>query len=105
MLCEAEYDVDEINAEGDKKNQNCIFKHNYNANNLSYQTYVNENIFHDKTLPRINLKCVNEECPSNTEGNHERLFTLSIIKKIYSMSMPVVTVRKYGPIHPYNLKN
>tara|TARA_Y100000590_G_scaffold455270_1_gene603598 strand:- start:1424 stop:1822 length:399 start_codon:yes stop_codon:yes gene_type:complete len=76
MLCEAEYDVDEINEGGNKKNQNCIFKHNYNSNNLSYQTYVNENIFHDKTLPRINLKCINEECPSNKEGKPREVISI-----------------------------
>lgn len=65
LLCEAEYDVDELS---DSSQNKCIFKHNYNSNNLSYKTYINENIFHDKTLPRINLKCINDKCPTNTQG-------------------------------------
>ena len=65
LHCESEYDVDELSK---SKQNKCIFKQNYNTNNLSYKTYVNENIFHDKTLPRINLKCVNDKCPTNTDG-------------------------------------
>ena len=68
QTCEAEYDVDEVTKNKNKSQNNCIFKQNYNHNNLSYKTYINENIFHDKTLPRINLKCINNKCPSNTEG-------------------------------------
>jgi DNA-directed RNA polymerase subunit M/transcription elongation factor TFIIS len=47
VQCEAEYDVDEVDKNNQNKNQNCIFKHNYNSKKLSYKTYINDNIFHD----------------------------------------------------------
>ena len=65
-LCNSEYDVEELNKD---KTQNCIYKHNYDTNNYSFKTYVNDNIFNDPTLPRLgNLKCINDECKTNTEG-------------------------------------
>ena len=65
-LCNSEYDVEELNKD---KTRNCIYKHNYDTNNYSFKTYVNDNIFNDPTLPRLgNLKCINDECKTNTEG-------------------------------------
>ncbi len=78
LLCEAEYDVDELS---DNSQNKCIFKHNYNSNNLSYKTYINKNIFHDKTLPRINLKCVNDKCPTNTEGKPKEVIYIKYNQK------------------------
>ena len=48
-LCLTEYDLKELN--GSTK---CIYRKNYNLNKVSYKTYLNENIFQDKTLPIIN---------------------------------------------------
>ena len=65
-LCSSEYDVNDL-SEG--KQNKCIYKHNYNTNNYSFKTYTNENIYQDPTLPRLNnLKCINENCITNTEG-------------------------------------
>lgn len=65
-LCSSEYDVSDLSSSNKTK---CIYKHNYNTNSYSFKTYVNDSIFNDPTLPRLNnLKCVNEKCKTNTEG-------------------------------------
>ena len=78
-LCNSEYDVGELS--GGKQNK-CIYKHNYNTNNYSFKTYVNDNIFKDPTLPRLgNLKCINEKCKTNTEGMSKEVVYIMYCKE------------------------
>lgn len=63
-LCLSEYSLEDLN-----KGSKCVYKQNYNTNDYSFRTYVNDNIYDDPTLPRINnLKCINEKCDTNTKG-------------------------------------
>ena len=64
-LCLTEYDLKDL-----KGSTKCIYTKNYNLNKVSYKTYLNENIFEDKTLPIINnLDCINNECPTYKDKN------------------------------------
>lgn len=64
-LCLTEYNLKEL--EGSTK---CIYKQNYNVNKYSYKTFLNDNIFEDKTLPVINnLDCINSQCITNKDKN------------------------------------
>ena len=57
-LCLTEYDLKNL-----KGSTKCIYKQNYNINKYSYKTFLNDNIFEDKTLPVINnLECINSDC-------------------------------------------
>jgi DNA-directed RNA polymerase subunit M/transcription elongation factor TFIIS len=71
-LCKAEYET---------KNK-CVFKQNYDVNSYSHKTYVNENIFEDPTLPRLgNIKCINDECPTNKQGVAKEVLYIKYSKK------------------------
>ena len=63
-LCMSEYNLEDLN----KKN-NCVSKQTYNNKSYLHKTFINDNLFDDPTLPRVtNLKCINDNCKSNTEG-------------------------------------
>ena len=47
QTCEAEYDVDEVNKNKNKSQNNCIFKQNYNNNNLSYLLNILDGTYND----------------------------------------------------------
>ena len=64
-LCETKYNLDEL-----KGSSKCVYKQNYNNNKYNYKTYLNKNVFEDKTLPIINnLDCVNKDCITNKDKN------------------------------------
>ena len=61
-LCGEEYDIENLS----NKKSKCVYKQNYNVNQYSYKTYVNENIYEDPTIPTAtNIKCINVKCESN----------------------------------------
>lgn len=61
-LCGEEYDIEKLS----NKNKKCVYKQNYNVNQYSYKTYINDNIYDDPTIPTTtNVKCINVKCESN----------------------------------------
>lgn len=75
-LCLTEYSLGDIN-----KESKCVYKQNYNTKFYSYRTYVNDNIYNDPTLPRINnLKCINENCDTNTKGTPKEVIYIKYDK-------------------------
>ena len=43
--------------------------------NIRYQQYVNKNIIHDPTLPRVNnIQCPNEKCSKKPEDENEVIY-------------------------------
>ena len=76
-LCLSEYNLSELN-----KDNKCVYKQNYDTNSYSYKTHVNDNIFNDPTLPRINnLDCINKNCPTYTQGKDKEILYIKYSKK------------------------
>ena len=52
------------------KNDNCIFKINYNNESIKKQSFINKYVYDDITLPIAeNMKCINSDCPGKTKPN------------------------------------
>ena len=48
-------------------NNNCIFKIDFNIDKIKKDSFINEYIYDDITLPRAEgIKCPNKKCPKNT---------------------------------------
>lgn len=76
-LCLSEYKLEELN----KKNK-CVYKQNYDTNTYSHITHINDNIFNDPTLPRINnLDCINKDCETHTKGKDKEILYIKYSKK------------------------
>ena len=68
--CNCVYEVEDLSkGKSKKKDDNCIYKHNHNTDSYSFKTHINDTMFSDPTIPRLNnLKCINDKCPTNTQG-------------------------------------
>tara|TARA_Y100000389_G_C17306022_1_gene435461 strand:- start:223 stop:597 length:375 start_codon:yes stop_codon:yes gene_type:complete len=76
-LCLSEYKLDELN-----KKDKCVYKQNYNTGSYSHVTHINDNIFNDPTLPRINnMECINKNCETHTKGKDKEILYIKYSKK------------------------
>ena len=50
------------------KKNSCIFKLNYNLESITKNSFINDYIYDDITLPRAeNIKCPNKDCPGKSK--------------------------------------
>lgn len=50
------------------KKDSCIFKINYNTENIKKNSFINKYVYDDITLPVAeNMKCINSDCPGKSK--------------------------------------
>jgi len=50
------------------KKDSCIFKINYNTENIKKNSFINKYVYDDITLPVAeNMKCINADCPGKSK--------------------------------------
>ena len=66
-LCGSEYKI-----QNTTKKSKCVYYQEYNNMSKSVDTYMNNNIFNDPTIPYAkNVKCIREDCESHKTNIHK----------------------------------
>ena len=59
------------------KKNSCIFNINYNLESITKNSFINDYIYDDITLPKAeNIKCPNKDCICNKEGEDTKIVTI-----------------------------